>query len=202
MANSKSEHNNKTIPLEELKEMEGEPVWLEYDDENYYSCWDICRGYEWRSTDVRDYPWRSTNVSDWIAFVKNDSLPIEEYGKTWWAYHTKQTPVEQGGRRGKLSMELENDGIAKVSVTLSGAENLKKVSSTIETTVEETVVSFGDEEKTKDWPQMLAMYMKDLKSGAIDISTPLPEGLIDNMKENLTEEKVDEFENALKSSNT
>ena len=49
----------------------------------------------------------------------------------------------------------------------------------------------------KGWPQQLAEYIKDIKSGAIPASAPLPEGMIDNLKKNLTEEKVDEFEKAV-----
>lgn len=71
------------LPIEELMEMEGEPVWLEYSTgsgEAMGRHWDICQGHEWRDG----------AVEDWIAFAISDSMPVDDYGASWWAFRTKQ----------------------------------------------------------------------------------------------------------------
>ena len=59
------------------------------------------------------------------------------------------------------------------------------------------VLYAAEKKNGADWPYQLADHIKAIKSGSIDSSAPLLEGLIENMKKNLTEDKVDEFERAL-----
>lgn len=66
------------LMLEQLWQMEGEPVWIEF--ENFvFKRWAICLGA----------CWRKGTATDWVHFSGGQSLKFEDYGKTWLAYTHK-----------------------------------------------------------------------------------------------------------------
>lgn len=81
------ENENSALTLEELRQMEGEPVWTEfirsYDDETGYFVdgWEIAGAYSWEED--RDII-SMCNLED-----GNYDVFADLYGKTWLAYRRK-----------------------------------------------------------------------------------------------------------------
>lgn len=66
---------NRPLTLEELREMDGEPVWISGEG---IGCYDVFCGIS----------------SDGMAQFYKPALPVDSYGKTWLAYRRKP---EEGG---------------------------------------------------------------------------------------------------------
>ncbi len=68
---------NEPLTLEELQEMDGEPVWLEEVGHDGYGEWDICYGVT------------GLGGEDPLVCFSNDFLSVKNYGVTWLAYRRK-----------------------------------------------------------------------------------------------------------------
>lgn len=73
-------HDNKPLTLDQLRQMDGQPVWCEY-------LGDTTAPSQWMVVDVRMS--RCGNAQFEFPF---EDIPDEEYGKTWLAY--AQNPVD------------------------------------------------------------------------------------------------------------
>ncbi len=67
---------NEALTLEELREMDGEPVWLEEVGHDGYGEWDICYGVI------------GLGGEDPLVCL-SDFLSVKNYGVTWLAYRHK-----------------------------------------------------------------------------------------------------------------
>ncbi len=68
---------NEPLTLEELQEMDGEPVWLEEVGHDGYGEWDICYGVT------------GLGGEDPLVWFSSDFLSVKNYGVTWIAYRRK-----------------------------------------------------------------------------------------------------------------
>ena len=72
---------NDPLTWDELKQMEGKPVWVEYIRSR--KCWHIIRNIQVASFDGKDHDWLRVDM-DGVYFDKDD------LGKTWQAYRKER----------------------------------------------------------------------------------------------------------------
>lgn len=73
--NRRDQPENKPLTVEELRQMDGDPVWIDDLERPGFSCWRICY-------------WDRGRYLALVAKSANGYL-LEDYGKTWLAYRYK-----------------------------------------------------------------------------------------------------------------
>ena len=81
------EDDNTALSWDELRKMEGKPVWVEYEQSIRnrwgHKCWHIIRNFQIATFDGKDHHWMRVDM-DGVYF---DS---EDLGKTWQAYRKER----------------------------------------------------------------------------------------------------------------
>lgn len=72
--NRRAAPENKALTLEQFRQMDGEPVWVEYLPHSGHK-WRIVRGWEKEYAGIAVMRWTDGQIE-----------PLKDYGKTWLAY--------------------------------------------------------------------------------------------------------------------